>query len=87
MSPHNTLATIPENNATPPSQLQVRPTLPQRKSSDSITQLWNERAPRIASGFWNFVKYGPEIPDTEERLNSVVPTDPEKRKLPWRRWE
>ncbi|KKY18214.1 putative 5-methylthioadenosine s-adenosylhomocysteine deaminase n1 [Diplodia seriata] len=41
----------------------------------------------MASGIWDFCKYGPDIPDSHERKLSMVPEDPAKRRLPWKRWE
>lgn len=72
------------NNSTDPTAPVVRPS-PSRNSSYS--KIFVDTPRSMASGFWSFCKYGPEIPDSDERLNSVVPTDPEKRRLPWQKWQ
>ncbi|KAB2575670.1 hypothetical protein DBV05_g5720 [Lasiodiplodia theobromae] len=60
---------------------------PSLSRNSSYSKYLTERPRAMASGLWDFCKYGPEVSDSKERLLSRVPAEPEKRHLPWRRWE
>ncbi|KAL1640874.1 hypothetical protein SLS58_006489 [Diplodia intermedia] len=76
----DSLPTTPTSQSAP-----KRPSL--SRNSSSASKYFVETPRAMASGIWDFCKYGPDIPDSHERKLSAVPEDPAKRRLPWKRWE